>query len=186
MKFSILIVALLLLAGCQKQQPIDINSLKDIPASGESGEIHYPKEVGTQKDNYAPEFEVKTIEGKLENLSELTKSKKPVLLYFFATWCPYCREDLENAQKALKGQNVTVLIVDMDLNEKAPLISKYQFDHGHASMEFAEGNEQILRAYGVTRTTTKYAISPEGIILWTGSGVANESVWSVLLDGLGK
>jgi len=72
----------------------------------------------------------------------------------------------------------------LDTNEKADLINNYKTRKNLQGIDFAEGKESILSDYGITHTTTKYAIGKDGTILYKGSGVFNEQQWEVLLSGL--
>ena len=49
--------------------------------------------VGIEKGQTPPDFTVTTIDGKQLRLSQFKRENKPVLLYFWATWCPFCRKD---------------------------------------------------------------------------------------------
>ena len=72
----------------------------------------------------------------------------------------------------------------MDINENAELIKNYKNKKGLVDADFAEGKESMLSAYGITHTTTKYAIGKDGTILYKGSGVFTEQQWEVLLSEL--
>ena len=52
----------------------------------------------------APDFTLERLSGKSASLSEVIKDKKAIL-FFFATWCPHCREQLKqiSARKAEFG-----------------------------------------------------------------------------------
>jgi hypothetical protein len=78
----------------------------------------------------------------------------------------------------------TFLAIDLDPNEKASLIRDYKNRKGLEEIDFAEADINVLSDYGITHTTTKYAIGKNGLILYKGSGVFNEQQWEVLLNGL--
>lgn len=106
-------------------------------------------------------------------------------MYFFASWCPYCGKDfaaLDTVYPTYK-ERVDFIAIDLDLNEDEDLIRRYRAESRH-TVDFAAGQEQILRDYSVTRTTTKYAISKDGIILWKGSGELDEKTWEIIFKGL--
>src|SRR3989338_4873168 len=49
------------------------------------------------------DFTVVTTEGKAVRLSDFTENKKPVIVYFFATWCPWCAKDYAALSKVYKN-----------------------------------------------------------------------------------
>lgn len=142
--------------------------------------------AGINKGNLPPDFTITTIDGKQLNLRQFKDENKSVLLYFWASWCPYCSQDFGVVKNIYPeyADKVTFLAIDLDLNEDAGLIRDYKNRKGLAGVDFAEGKESILSDYGITHTTTKYAISRDGTILYKGSGVFTEQQWEVLLSGL--
>ena len=188
---ALFISALLLSYGCStgtSSGERTLADLKDVPA-GDGASAHKPLlDIGNSKGNLAPDFTVTTTEGKKITLSELTKESKPVLLYFWASWCPYCKRDLAVANTVYPtyADRVTLVAIDLDLNENMALVANYKKSGKHEGMEFAPGYEQVLRDYGVVYTTTKYAIDRNGVILWKGSGEVDEKTWEILLKGLAE
>ena len=188
---ALLMAALLLSYGCSAgSSPGErtLADLKDVPAEGDAN-AHKPLlDVGNSKGNLAPDFSVTTTDGKTVTLSELTREGKPVLLYFWASWCPYCKRDLAvaNAVYPQYADKVRLVAIDLDLNEGMPVVANYKTTEKHDGMDFAPGYEKVLQDYGVVYTTTKYAIDRNGIILWKGSGEVGEKTWEILLKGLAE
>ena len=140
---------------------------------------------GIQKGQIPPDFIIKTIEGKEIRLSNF-KENRPVLLYFWASWCPYCSQDFDVAKNVYPkyADKVTFLAIDLDPNENAELIRKYKDRKGLNGVDFAEADTRILSDYSVIYTTTKYAVGKSGAIVYKGSGVLSEEQWEILLNGL--
>ncbi len=143
--------------------------------------------IGFAKGGIAPDFEVTTIDGKNIKLHELTAQKKPMLLYFFATWCPYCHEDFENAKRAYPKyrENVEFVAVSLDLRENREKLDEYRKQNSY-EWDFAPGNGKILSDYAVTSTTRKHAIGKNGTVLWFGAGPVDEKTWNILFRGLAE
>ncbi len=191
---ALALVLVLFAAGCSSGEKVSIDDLQNIPADGETGLIVYdehgnpvvPEAEGSNKGSKAPDFTITTTKGKEIRLSELTSNGEPVLVYFWTTWCPYCKLDFENIRKAYPEYEgkVRLIAIDMDLSEDMSKVKEYENWIGLKSVEFAPGNLDILRSYGVAYTTSKYAIGRNGIILWKGSGVINQTVWETLFEGL--
>lgn len=140
---------------------------------------------GISRGDIPPDFSITTIDGKQYTLSEF-RNERPVLLYFWASWCPYCRQDLSIVKEIYPkyADKVKFIAIDIDTYENADLIRKYGEKTGLIGVDFAEADTKILSDYSITRTTTKYAIGKDGTILYKGSGVFTEQQWEVLLSGL--
>lgn len=169
-KHVMLLVAVLAAAGCIGTSPASA------PAGGGVA-------VGNAVGNRAPDFAVTTVDGTTVRLSDLRG--RPVVLEFFATWCPHCYNDF-SAVKDVYPQyknNVTYLLVDLDLKEGKDIIARYRDRNGFVGT-FATGNAAILRDYAVTYTTTKYLISKDGIILRASSGEIDAGTWKRAFEAL--
>lgn len=57
----------------------------------------------------APNFTLKTYSGETVSLSDY--KKRPVFLYFWASWCPYCRRGLPTVKQFTKRARRTALSV---------------------------------------------------------------------------
>lgn len=173
-----ILVLIILVNACsqnsQKNQPVSNAALE--PAAS----------YGIQKGQIPPDFTIKTIDNQQYTLSDFRKESKPILLYFWASWCPYCSRDFDVVKNVYPkyADKVTFLAIDLDPNEKADLINDYKNRKNLQGMDFAEADVNILSDYGITHTTTKYAIGKNGAILYKGSGVFNEQQWEILLSGL--
>ena len=141
--------------------------------------------AGINKGQTPPDFSIKTIEGKDIQLSGF-KNNRPILVYFWASWCPYCKQDFSIVKNIYpKYQDkVSFLAIDLDTNEDPKLINKYKEEMGLQWIDFAQGNPKVLSDYSITHTTTKYAIGKNGIIIYKGSGVFNKEQWEILLNAL--
>ena len=66
-------------------------------------------------------FELSDLNGQKILLSDVFKKNKAVLLNFWATWCPPCREEIPGLialQKQQGGDNFTILGVDVGESNK--------------------------------------------------------------------
>ena len=187
------IITLILLVSCQKQAqiPEPIAVPEPIGMSMEMGnhspilQEETPIVFGSNKGDYAPDFEITTVDGKKIRLSEL-RYDRPVVLYFWASWCPYCSIDFDNMKDIYPKykDDVVFLAVDMDTDEKAERIKWYRDKKELKDIDFAEGYDKLIADYQVIYTTSKYAIGRNGTILYKSSGNFNEEQWTKLFRGL--
>lgn len=161
--------------------------------TAQTAEVKQPlnqvSELGAKKGNVPPDFAVITTEGKAVVLGNFLRDEKPVIIYFFATWCPYCHRDLTALSKVYKNyeDKVSIIAISLDLNEGKDLIKEYKQKYPELqSVMFAPGTDDILTKYQVIRTTTKFAIGKDGKILYAGFGAFDEEQWKILINALSK
>jgi len=184
MKINILPVAMALLLALSACSPSSATNHAAVGTSAVENQLEVM--TGINKGNLPPDFTLTTIDGKQLNLRQFKNDNKPILLYFWASWCPYCSRDFDIVKNIYPKyvNKVTFLAIDLDSNEKADLISNYKIKKSLVGIDFAEADINVLSDYGITHTTTKYAIGKNGVILYKGSGVFNEEQWEILLSAL--
>ena len=135
------------------------------------------------------DFTVVTTDAKVVRLSDFTKNEKPVIVYFMATWCPWCEKDYSALSKVYKDyeNKVSILSISLDLGEDLNTLREYKKKYPELQKTiFASGQTEILVNYRVTKTTTKYAIDKNGKIGYIEAGAFDEGQWRILLDKLSK
>src|SRR3989344_6562339 len=171
--FALLAVLLIgFLAGCSK-------------SNKETTSIDLETNVGNDKGQIAPDFEVQLSDGGTFKLSDY-RGEKPVLIEFWATWCPYCKRDFNTVKNVYPDykDDVVFLAIDLDGSENAEAINEYVDKYDLDDIKFALTKASVLTDYSTRTTTTKYAISRNGTILWKGSGAVDADTWNIILTGL--
>jgi peroxiredoxin len=124
------------------------------------------------KGRKAPDFKLISIDGKKISLSDLSKpidKKHPssvVLLDFWATWCPPCREEIPHLQKlhekyAKDGLSVVGIAGDSDSKAMVRSFAKAK------KLTYAillDTSADAHRTYGIRGYPTVYLIDRKGII----------------------
>ncbi|HEY3365756.1 MAG TPA: redoxin domain-containing protein [Symbiobacteriaceae bacterium] len=118
----------------------------------------------------APDFELKGIDGKSYKLSDL--KGKAVMIDFFATWCPSCREEiplLQETYKTYQGQGFVILAVDMQEQEK--VVKQFQQEKGITFPIVLDAEEKVTKMYDIVPLPTAYFVDKNGVVQakWTGS-----------------
>ncbi|MBC8500204.1 MAG: TlpA family protein disulfide reductase [Nanoarchaeota archaeon] len=144
-----------------------------------------PLVTGLKVGNLAPDFTLTTIDSEEVKLSSFSGGNRPVLVYFFATWCPFCAKDFSTLSNVYFSyeEDIPVVASSLDLDEDVEILTAYK--NNYPALEkvmFTLGKESVLRDYNVRYTTTKYAIGRNGYILYAGSGPLTENQWVILLD----
>ena len=185
-KLFLILVFVIFVAGCSENKVTENLELK---TKTQVQELNQVQVIGTGIGEIPPDFTAVSTDGKPIVLSKLLEEKKPIIVYFMATWCPYCAEDyaaLSNVYRDYE-QEIIFVSIDLDLNEDVLDLKEYRKKYPMLEkMIFAEGHEQVLADYGVTKTTTKYALARNGTIIYKTIGAFDEGQWKILLDVLVK
>jgi thiol-disulfide isomerase/thioredoxin len=114
---------------------------------------------------------VETLEGKPADLAQYV-GKTPVLLEFWATWCPNCKE-LEPQLKALHakyGQRVKFIGVAVSVNQSPELVKRYVAKHGMPWDQVYDRRGHATGAYDVPATSYVVVLDRTGKVVYTGLG----------------
>ena len=132
----------------------------DTSVSG--GMIAPVESVGIQPGEAAPDFSLETLDGEVVSLSELKGEK--VILNFWATWCPPCREEMPEMQKFYDAHQDDVKVIAVNFNEKDEKVKDYLEEFGYTFPSPLDSDGATGTDYGVITLPTTYFINSEGII----------------------
>ena len=187
MKFRLfaLIFFIFFIYGCTNSTNLELKTKSEIQELNQVFQVKAPLQVGDEPYD----FTVVTTEAKAVRLRDFIEQKKPVIVYFMATWCPYCARDYAALSKIYRDyeDKVSIVSISLDLNEDLILLKEYKKKYPALEKTiFAPGQTEILINYRITKTTTKYAIDRNGKIIYIGAGAFDEEQWKQLLDALIK
>ena len=118
----------------------------------------------------APGFSLPRVGGGKASLAE--QQGKVVLVYFWATWCGYCRKELPTAIEKIvrerRGQPFTVLAVSIE--EPRDLVASYAKGAGLTSSVLLDGDGAVAREYRVRATPTTIVIGRDGRLVARAAG----------------
>lgn len=122
--------------------------------------------VGDVKGKTAPDFTLKTLDGKSITLSDLRG--KAVLLNFWATWCEPCKVEIPwfvDLQKQYGGQGLEIVGVAMDDNPSPQKIEAFTKQLG-VNYTVLIGNDAVGDLYGgIENLPTTYYVGRDGKIV---------------------
>ena len=145
--------------------------------------------TGIRNGDIPSDFVVLTSDGTTLWLHDVIGKGKPAVIYFMATWCEWCRKDYAELSKVYGKyeNNITIISISLDLSENFLKLREYK--KGYPELEktiFAQGQKQILKDYGITKTTTKYFIYANGTIKYRTIGAIESDEWDSMLKELLK
>jgi cytochrome c biogenesis protein CcmG/thiol:disulfide interchange protein DsbE len=113
----------------------------------------------------APDFALKTLDGKTMRLSEL-RSKKVVLINFWATWCPPCRLEMPTMQKIYseykgRGFEIVAINIEPDAQEE---IREFMKELRLTFPVLLDHDMKVTRKYRLIGLPVSFLIDRQGII----------------------
>jgi cytochrome c biogenesis protein CcmG/thiol:disulfide interchange protein DsbE len=125
-----------------------------------SGKIPAP-----QQGFLAPDFELKTPEGKVVKLSDLRG--QAVLVNLWATWCPPCRAEMQSIEKIYqeyKDRGFIVLAVNMTRQDTPSAILPFADKLGLTFPILLDETGKVERVYQLRSLPSSFFIRRDGII----------------------
>ena len=126
-----------------------------------------------QNPNQAPDFTIQDWEGNMVKLSDFFG--KPIVLNFWASWCPPCKAELpdfDDACKKYEGE-VVFLMVNMTDNqmETVEVAKDFIKTYGYDFPVYFDVSYEAAMVYGVRSIPQTYFINAEGEAVATATGM---------------
>ncbi|MFC3040476.1 TlpA family protein disulfide reductase [Virgibacillus xinjiangensis] len=135
-------------------------------------DVEEKDEEGVLPGYMAPDFELTTLEGDTVKLSDYRG--KRVMLNFWATWCPPCRDEMPDMQKLYDNKEVEVLAVDLlDTEKNKSDVADFVEELKLSFPILLDETSEVADEYKVQAYPTTYMIDSEGRIQSRMMGAMN-------------
>jgi thiol-disulfide isomerase/thioredoxin len=128
-------------------------------------------EIGIKRGSAAPGAVVEKLDGTKVDLKSYI-GKQPVLIEFWATWCPNCQA-LEPAMHAVAKKyagKVTLLGVAVSVNQSVARVKAYAEKHNLPLEVLWDARGYASDVYEVPATSYVVVIDAKGTVVYTGVG----------------
>ena len=118
----------------------------------------------------APDFTVEMLDGSRITLSDLRG--KVVLVNFWATWCPPCRQEMSHLQKDVidrfAGKDVVVLPISR--GEKRETVEAFIEKMGYTFPVGLDGDQSIYKKYASNYIPRSVVVGKDGKVVYVAVG----------------
>ena len=125
-------------------------------------------------------FILKDLNDNAVSLETVLKQNKAVLVNFWATWCPPCREEIPGLirlQEKFKGRSFTILGVDAGESQKK--VSSFAEKAGINYPVLLDSNMAVTEKFKVFGIPTSYLVASDGRFLGEYHSYSSELVEDV-------
>jgi thiol-disulfide isomerase/thioredoxin len=145
------------------------------------------QDIGLALGTPAPDAVVQDLDGKAVHLGRYVGHRRPVLLEFWATWCPVCKalEPSIKAAHAKYGRKVAFVAVGVGVNESPRSIKRHLADDPLPFPVLFDASGAAVRAYQAPTTSYIVVLDREGKVAYTGAG-AEQDIAAVLARLVGN
>lgn len=144
-------------------------------------------DIGDKEKTLAPDFTVYDEDGNKVKLSDYKGT--PVILNFWASWCPPCREEMpyfNEASKDYKKEELAILMINLTdgKRETKETAQQYIKDNQYEAMHLLlDTDGDAAKAYQISGIPMTLFIDQEGYIIKGYNGAIEEDM---LIDGINK
>ncbi len=118
----------------------------------------------TLKGQPAPSFSLKDLNDNKVSSVDLF-GKKPIILFFWATWCPHCVRAIRRLNEIAPSlESKGAKIITIDLSESKALVASYMKEHNYNLTVLLDKDQVLAEPYGIIGVPTFFLVGKDGKI----------------------
>ena len=111
----------------------------------------------------APDFQLQNLDGQSVSLSDFIG--KPVLINFWATWCPPCRAEMPHLQEISdEWSDKGLVLLAVNVGDSPSKVEKFMQDNNLSLPVLLDPKETIVQKYYIRALPTTFFIDTEGVV----------------------
>jgi peroxiredoxin len=158
-----------MLTGCVSSTPTPPAPAPPAPAPAPTPPVPAPPAPtpaqGPQVDKLAPDFKLQSLDGQTVSLGDFRG--KPVLLNFWATWCPPCRAEMPFLQEIYEDKEWSekgLVILTIDIGEDPSVVKEFMESYDLSFPVLLDTDQDVALEYNIRAIPTTFFIDKDGII----------------------
>ena len=121
------------------------------------------EQSGSQVKKPAPDFQLESLDGQVVSLSGLRGS--PVMLNFWATWCPPCRSEMPFIQQIYEEwSDEGLVLLAINIGESSGTVQDFMRSNNISMPVLLDTSREVAQRYGITGIPATFFIDKDGII----------------------
>ena len=131
----------------------------------------FAQDLGIEVGSRAPAVTVQSLDGKPVDLGQYI-GKTPMLIEFWATWCPNCRELMPTLLDAEKkyGKKVKFVALAVAINQSPERVRRFLAAHPLPHDTFYDAEGKAAGAFDAPATSYVVVLDKTGRVVYTGVG----------------
>jgi cytochrome c biogenesis protein CcmG/thiol:disulfide interchange protein DsbE len=116
----------------------------------------------------AVDFELPNLNGSTVRLSKF-RGERSVLIYFWATWCPYCisvRPEIAKLREKMGPSEMEILGINVGGTDSLERLKRYQEGHPVSWPILYDSDGKVSKAYGVQGIPLFVLVNKEGNVVY--------------------
>jgi thiol-disulfide isomerase/thioredoxin len=149
------------------------------------GRVHADNDTSGLQGKAAPDFSLKTIDGKDVKLSDMKGSV--VVLDFWATWCPPCRASLPHLNKVSQDKALAdkgLKVYSINCKEKPDTAKDFLTKNNYSFNVALDSDGKTEESYAVTGIPTTVVVGKDGTVQHVVIGYGGEETAKEIDDAV--
>ena len=118
---------------------------------------------GVKVGNLAPDFQLQNLDGQTISLSGLQGT--PVLINFWATWCPPCRGEMPYIQEIYEEWiDKGLVLLAINIGEASSAVRGFMQSQNLSFTVLLDTEQDVAQRYGISGIPTTFFVDKNGII----------------------
>ena len=142
-----------------------------------------PQAGGPQVGKTAPNFTLDSLDGSQVEL--LSDSRHPILINFWATWCPPCVAEMATIQQFYKDSGRAFRVLAVNADEPAEDVQRFANEHGLSFDILLDPGGNVQELYRLRGYPTSFILDGNGVVRKEHVGLLTEGKLREYLNEVG-
>ncbi|CVK17852.1 TlpA family protein disulfide reductase [Sporomusa sphaeroides] len=140
-----------------------------------------PAETGVTVGNALPEFTLPALDGRQVTVAP---AGQILVLNFWATWCPPCRQEMPELDKFAEQYSGKVEFHAVNIQEPGDKVAAFMAQNKYTMSVLSDTEGEVAKLFRINAIPTTLVVDKQGIIKYRKSGPVTLAELEGVLNGL--